>query len=582
MAAGHLFPSIGHPASSFTPWLGVIHGGHYVLKYVPVVSAFLAVSLVLTGGYVAALAGWAAGLVFATYLLAKHVTGQRNAAALAAVLMAVSPVVMVQSALALPYVPFLVLAELAIWGAFSGCRRRDRRVLAIAGLCGALALVARPYDAILIFAPTLGWALWSTPTGRLRCLGGLAAGALPPCVGLLWFDQAATGSPFRLPFSLFSNADTLGFGIHRMYPGEAARRFGIGQAWDGMARHLSLLTGGWAAGGLILVGLAAFALLRRKASSAALSLLAGGVLLTIGYLFFWGIWNAAILWGAVRYLGPYYLLPLLIPLTILAAQGALALVERGVWPVAGVAAIGAFLSGAALFASITTNSALNADNVQLATSVAKLGRSLVFVDTYPNYLQHPTSVISDASPPDGRTVYALDSGAANFAVRASYPGRPIYRLQLLGEYGKHAHRGYGAALDRVELLQGPAVTLVVSSLLPNGVRGARLLVTVGDAHCSWSLNQGQPLRITLKAGRSGAGARSAQTIWGVRPGKDGAISFTLTATVRGGIHTLSRVRIPLLLTTHGRLQALAPVRRTALLGPLSPPMSVDGTHPVLP
>src|ERR1700710_858486 len=39
IAHGQLFPVAPHPAASFTPWLGVIRDGHYVLKYAPVVGA---------------------------------------------------------------------------------------------------------------------------------------------------------------------------------------------------------------------------------------------------------------------------------------------------------------------------------------------------------------------------------------------------------------------------------------------------------------------------------------------------------------------------------------------------------------
>ncbi|MCW2547393.1 MAG: hypothetical protein JWN96_1853 [Mycobacterium sp.] len=578
MAAGHLFPPVGHPASSFTPWLGVIHGGHYVLKYVPVVSAFLAASLVITGGYVAALACWAAAMVFATYLLARELTGDRRSAALAAVLLAASPVAVVQGALALPYVPFIVLAEIAIWGALAGCRRDDRRLLTLAGLCGALGFVARPYDAIFFAMPVFAWALWSTRTGRLRKSCWLAIGALPPCLGLLWFDQAATGSLFKLPFSLFSNGDSLGFGVHRMYPGETARHFGIVQAWDGLSRHLSLLAGGWACGGVLLLGLAVFAVLRHQASAAGLALLAGGVLLTVGYLFFWGIWNAAILWGAVRYLGPYYVMPLLVPLTILGAQGALELLRIGVWQPIGIAVAGASLSVATVVGSITTNGALNRDNVQLAATIAKLGRSLVFVDTYPSYLQHPTSVISNAGTPGGRTVYALNRGEANFAVQKAYGGRQLYHLQLLGEYGKHANRGYGAVLDHVELLAGPSLTFHVSDVLPAGATDARLGVAVGSAHREWALRHASPFQVTLAAGNGGTRSHSDRTIFGIRSDPASSATFTLTVTLRGKRRSLSHVKIPLR-SWGEQLEALAPTRRVALLGPLGPaPLSVYCSH----
>ena len=328
-AHGHLFPPVTHPASSFTPWLGVIHGDHYVLKYTPVVAGFFAVSLLLTGGYVFGLAVLAASLVGATFVLAKEVTANRPVAATAAVLMAASPVVVVQQALVLPYVLFLVLAELALWALIAGARLGRARLLAVAGLLGAIAFTARTLDALLVLGPAVLVTLWRL-RHRLRVAASLAGGAVLPLIGLLWFDDAATGSPLRLPFSLFESGDTLGFGVHRLYPGEAGRRFGLAQGFQGLGRHLELLGGGWAFGGLILVALAVVALVRRRASPELLTVLAGGLLLVLGYLFFWGTWNAAIVWGAVRYLGPYYLMPLLIPLCILGALGLQEIAAAGV------------------------------------------------------------------------------------------------------------------------------------------------------------------------------------------------------------------------------------------------------------
>ena len=235
LAHGQLFPSVTLPADSFTPWLGVIHGSHYVLKYTPVVAGFFAVSLLVTGGYVAGLGVLAAGLVGATFLLGKEVTGSRPVAATAAVLMAASPVVLVQSALILPYVLFLVLAELALWALVAGCRRGSAPLLALAGLGAGLAFAARTFDALLMLAPAALWLAWRTPARRLRLAAGFAAGLAPPLAGLLWFDDAATGSPLTLPFSLFQSGDTLGFGVHRLYPGEAGRHFGLAQGWQGMA-----------------------------------------------------------------------------------------------------------------------------------------------------------------------------------------------------------------------------------------------------------------------------------------------------------------------------------------------------------
>jgi hypothetical protein len=180
----------------------------------------------------------------------------------------------------------------------------------LSGLCPGLAFAARSFDAILLLAPTLGQLLWNAPGRRLRLIAGVVAGGSLAAVALLWFDDAATGSALKLPFSLFSSQDTLGFGVHRLYPEEPGQHFGLAQGWDGLWRHLSLLGTRWELGGFFLLVLGGLAFARRLVPPACIALLAGGLVLTAGYLFFWGTWNAAVVWGTVQYLGPYYVLPL--------------------------------------------------------------------------------------------------------------------------------------------------------------------------------------------------------------------------------------------------------------------------------
>jgi 4-amino-4-deoxy-L-arabinose transferase-like glycosyltransferase len=560
LAHGHLFPPVTEPADSFTPWLGVIHGGHYVLKYTPVVAGFFAFSILLTGGYVAGLAVLAAALVGATFLLGKEVTGSRPVAATAAVLLAASPIVLVQSALILPYVLFLVLAEIALWALLAGCRRRSVPVLAFGGACAGLAFAARTFDAILMLGPAALWLLWRTRTGRVRLVAGFFAGLAAPVAGLLWFDDAATGSPLRLPFSLFQSGDTLGFGVHRLYPGEQGRHFGLAQGWQGLSRHLELLGGGWAFGGVILVALTIVAVARRRASPAALAVLAGGLLLTFGYLFFWGIWNAAIVWGAVRYLGPYYLLPLLVPLSILGALGLREIAAAGLWRAVSAVTLAAGVSGAALVPAIRSDLALSADSGRLAHTVSAQGRSLVFVDTYPSYLQHPTSVISNAFPVGGGTVFALAHGGNDFRVLQAFPGRPLYRLRLLGEYGKLPHAKYGAQFERVAVVSGRVLTLNFGVTLPAKVAGARLEVAAGRLRRNWSLGSPRRQRFRFMLGSAA----------GLRPGTTDSLTAFLTSTSRPG-RVLDHLTIALAIGRDGMISAMVPSGVVAELGPLPPP-----------
>jgi hypothetical protein len=572
LAHGNLFPPAPHPAGSFTPWLGVVRDGYFVMKYLPALPAVLALSFVVTGGYALALAGMALALAGATFLLAIEITGSRKTAAAAVVLMCLSPVVIVQSGLALPYLPFLILVELTWWGLLTAARTGSGRRLVVAGFCGSLAFTLRPFDALLLLLPALGWLLWRTPR-RVRLTAFLFAGGVLPASGMLWYCWVATGSPFKLPFSLFSPQDTLGFGIHRMFAGETARHFGPAQGWQGLLRHLSLLGGGWAVGGILLLALMAFAVRHYRFASGLGVVVAGSLLLTFGYLFFWGVWNAAILWGGIRYLGPFYLLPLLVPACVLGAAGLEAAAAKGRAVVAAIAVAAAAISGISLENALSANAALNADNGALAAAVAAQGSSLVFVDTYPNYLQHPSAVVSNSSPPGGTTVYANDRGGADFAVASAFPRRRMYRLQLLGEYGRTPHKNFGARLDHLRYVTAGAISFVVHATVAQGNGSAELVVVIGEQQVVVPLSRTHrnDLRLVISAGMRTATSAGSTTITDVRPTGG---SMTLAIRVLGGRgkrRTIGQVNVPLMLSGPGRLTTIAPDRLLNELGPLPPP-----------
>jgi hypothetical protein len=67
----------------------------------------------------------------------------------------------------------------------------------------------------------------------------------------------------------------------------------------------------WIAGGVLLLVLGLIAGLRRRLPAPLVAMAVSGAVLTIGYIGFWGAWNAADLWGGIRYVGPFYLMPLL-------------------------------------------------------------------------------------------------------------------------------------------------------------------------------------------------------------------------------------------------------------------------------
>ena len=496
LAEGHLFPPATSPAGSYTPWLGVVRGGHYVLKYTPVVPAWHALSLALTGGFATGLGLLAAIGVLVTYLLGCEVLGDRRVAALAAVLWALSPLTIVQSALLLPYLPFVVLLQLAALGVLRGLRLSRAGPIAGGGLALGLAVAARPYDAVLFLLPLAGWLVWSERRRLGWAVTRLALGLVPALAALLAFDQAATGSPLTLPFSLLEPNDKLGFGARQLYPSDRPHSFGIVQGLLGVWDHLWLLGIGWAAGGVVLVLLAVVAVVRRRVSTPAALLGAGALLLLLGYLGFWGAWNAAELWGGTRYVGPFYVMSVLVPIVLLGARGLADLVaaRRRLVQVGGgvVAAAGIALIVTTLLTALPANATMSRHDRRLEDLLAAQGRALVFIPSNPPYLQHPSAVLDNGLKPDGRTVFALTRGVDDFTVADDQPGRALLRLRVLGLYNKSPKVRYVAWLERVREVRGATVPLTLQARPPAGLSSFRVLFTVGDRRLSWNLD---PTRI---------------------------------------------------------------------------------------
>jgi hypothetical protein len=306
-------------------------------------------------------------------------------------------------------------------------------------------------------------------------------------------------------------------------------------------------------------------------------IVAGSLLLTVGYLFFWGVWNAAVLWGGTRYLGPYYLLPLLAPACVLGAAGleVAAVSNRTGCAVIAVAAV--TISGVTLENALSANVGLNADNGALAAAVAAQGRSLVFVDAYPSYLQHPTAVVSNSSPVGGTTVYAIDRGGANFTVASAFPGRRLYRLQLLGEYGHTPHKNFGARLEHLGYVTAMAIAFMVHTTPARANGNPELVVAVGEQRLIVPLSRTHPndVRVVLSTRNPGVIPAHAPTLFDVKPSRGSMILSIVMRGTRGERRTTNKVSVPLVLSGRGLLTAMAPERLVSELGPLpAPPLTV--------
>ncbi|MDQ1503166.1 MAG: hypothetical protein QOD57_893 [Actinomycetota bacterium] len=447
LRAGHLFPPAAEPAEAFLPWLSTRAGDHYVTKYTPVFPAFIAASHKAFGSDRAALALAAAGAVVACYLLAREVLGRRREAALAAALLAGSPLFAIQSATYLSYL-FNVALLMGFAAAFlAGLRRSVAEVpaqrrparaqssrwpLALAGLLLGLAVFARPFDAVLFAGPLLAWWVWSGRHGPRRLVGQaawLAVGASVPLAAMAAYFQAATGSLLRPPFTFVGPSDTLGFGPHRMYAGMPYLDYTPARALLALGR-LTVLTGFWGFGGLVLIGLAV-AGHRHLPDRAGRCLVLVALTVPLGYTLFWGSFSSTE-WGGPWRFGPFYWLPVLVPGSIFGAAG-LARLWRwdrlvGRFVATGMAAVSLFVAGQAL--AEHHRFAAERDRLYAAPlRAAALDRAVVFLPPLDGpWLLQPFSLARN-SRFDGPVVWALDRGPSqNLDVVRRFPGRTPYRV----------------------------------------------------------------------------------------------------------------------------------------------------------
>jgi hypothetical protein len=604
LASGRLFPPAGDPAGSFAPWLAIASHGHYVLKYTPLVPALFAVSLSVTGTFGAGLAVTAALAVVVTYRLGLALFGDRRVAAVAATLFTASPLVVLLEGMLLAYLPAVVLIELAVLGLLrglagpvAGSRRsgwRDRHGWALvgAGLAAGLAATVRPFDVVTLLAPIAVWAVVTARGRRWWLSWRVLAGLAVPAALLLAFDAAATGSPFRLPFTYLEPEDKMGFGVRRLYPTDRAHHFTLFDGFSSVGFHLFLL-GGWACGGVVLLGCAIAAIARRRVGGAGVMLGIGALVFLGGYVAFWGAWNAAFLWGGIRYIGPFYLLPVLAVLVLLGARG---LVDLATWrPRLGgaAAAVTLGLTCLVLVSAIPANATLSRHDRDLGRIVDALpGRPLVFLSVDPLYLMHPTSLAANPPRLDGRVLWAVTRGGApDQAIVARNPARPAYLLRIPAAYNRMPDSPAGARLERLATRFGGSVTLDLTvDPATQPTRSARLVLSTGAGDISYPLDPNHPVhaRLVITAasvtlqGLTGSTGLAGSPTWrhhrqppaATTPGSR-MVTFALytTPVASGREQLVDRELAPTVVGTDGKVTVLASTGQVAATpAPDAPPI----------
>jgi len=570
---------------SFRPWFFVVEDGRLLPKYTPVTAALFALGG-LVGSYRLAVAAIAAVAVALSAAVVTELFDRRTGL-LAAAILAVSPLFLVQAAVFLPYVPAFTLNLLFAWAYLRADRTGSVRFAAVAGGAIGLSFWARPYTAVLFAAPFVCHAVW-----RLRPLDRpvlvrqtvIAALGLVGVGATLAYNAATTGDPLLFPYEAFAPLDGLGFG-HREIVGYE-REFTPSLALEANARNLWQFVTTWGPAGWLgtvvaLVGLATLARRPERRDSRVIAVLALLVTITAGNVYFWGTLN--VLGdlsdpndGLIATLGPYYHVGLLLPTVTLAAVGLqqLATATRTLHDriddrqaaratVTVALALAVVASGVAAGALVAPLSDNYETTQQYETAYAPFEdqgfeNALIFLPTpYGDWLNHPFQALRNDPGFDGDAVYALQH--REFAVVDAFPDRRLYRYSYRGPWLPFAGQSVTPRLREIEHVAGERVSLDLSLGLPEAVETVDVSTSAGAGANGTSAALRSELDVTVIAENGKVTARSPAFEDPVTVAHDGESSVELIAFVDygalGGFEYA--VRLPLL-RDNGRYRAMTP------------------------
>lgn len=583
LSRGHLFtnaPAVG--TRSFRPWLAVQRNGSFVFKFTPVHAGWLAASDAVFGSPVVALAVIAAADVVLLALLVRALGASHRAALLAGVLLAISPAWFLQSGTYLPYLSGLALLLGAATCVVHGTRAGRGGWFVAAGAVWGLAFFSRQYDAVLLLvavgvagAFTL-WhnrVPWRTLARRAVWFG---VGAAPLLILLGLYDKAATGSALRLPFNLITRSDGIGFGAHRVQPHDPLIYY-----TPRTAIHATVLTVRdvleATAGSVLLIGLAAWAVCRKRLPGRRFLLALAGIWV-VGFFLFWGTYAVTVLSDINRLLGPIYYMPLI---AALVALGALALDELG----SRRRALAGVLTASVVVISLGVGWFMARDNLrgtrlrraaahEIDRGLPARQRSLLLVTPVRGpFVGHPMSWLRNDPDGRGRRLIAIENPTTDFKLIEHYRFRAPSFVSLINLDPVPSVR---AVVERARTLEGPALRLHVSGPVPLAGRTRSLLIGLDGG--GKQQRASTATSVTIEVRRNGSGVAVTGLPAGMTPMSEPGDTSALTVSfhdldANGVTHVASR-RIPLR-STGGQTAALLPGLQ--LVDDLGRPLEVRAT-----
>ena len=240
LADGKVFTSGGGTPLFFQPWLSGISDGQFFSQYTlgwPLV--LLAFDLVL-GTAAGAISFGTALAVVGTYAFAREITHDQAMALVAAGVLVLSPLLVIQSGVYLGYLFSLGLG--ALFGAcfLAGLRRRRPWLLVLAGLLVGWLFMTRPFDGVLWGLALVGYGFVvyrHELRAYVRPLGWVALGFLPLLIATLAYNRYVTGSFTEFPITAADPRDTFGYGLRSIGRRWPAVDFTAGMGLRGAARN---------------------------------------------------------------------------------------------------------------------------------------------------------------------------------------------------------------------------------------------------------------------------------------------------------------------------------------------------------
>ncbi len=482
--SGHLTLPAAPYADFFRPWMTSPHDERLVAVFQPVFPAWLALCDRVFGSMRPGPALVAAAAVVLVAVLARALDLGRWTAVVASALFALSPFVVVQSALYLEYIfaVALEMAGLALVFAARGRLASGERVtphaLAAGFVFGVLGFT-RPLEAILTAIAVTAYLVVEL-RHELRRLWPLLArfvvGGLPVVAVALVYNAALTGNPLRFPLWAIGGNNAFGFGQRNIVDGSPLIDVTPLNALKATHQNLRSFPH-WLFGSILVVPFALWGLWERRHDARTIAVAGIGVLFPLGYFFYWG--NLLIVNGR-KQIGPHYYMGLLIPAVLFAAIGleqAWRWMHRrkGLRPtqLAFVAMATAALVATAIEMpdkwqrNERFTDAYAAEQLAIDDAVATVGgRAVVVVPITPDgaYLLHPRGWLGNDLDLSGDVLYAADRGADNLRLTERPDRRPVLRLQSVETDASPLT--FRPVVDILERQAAPSVSLRLDATNP--------------------------------------------------------------------------------------------------------------------